>query len=333
MFRRTTLFGVCLTLIFLVLVLWKIDLDKLSASLAAANYWYLLPASLVTFAGYVLRTLRWGRMLRPTHAVAVRQLFPILMIGFMANNVLPARAGELVRAYVLHRRASVSKTLGLATIGLERLLDGLTLVILLGLLSLRFPLPEWGTGLARSAGVLFLGTAVLVGLLLLRPDTASDFVAWLADRLPRRIARRSNAMFEAVLLGLQSVRRRRALFALAVLSVLVWLAEGTSYFLIVRGFDLALPAGAMVLAPLFLLVVVNLGIMLPSAPGYVGTFQAFAVLALSAFGVQREAALGVGVISHGMQYLLVTGLGLLFLWRSRLSLEQISAQEGARSAA
>lgn len=330
MFRSTTLLGVCLTLIFLILVLWKIDLDKLSASLAAANYWYLLPASLVTFAGYVLRTLRWGRMLRPTQTVAVRQLFPILMIGFMANNVLPARAGELVRAYVLHRRASVSKTLGLATIGLERLLDGLTLVLLLGLLSLRFPLPEWGTGLARSAGVLFTGVAVLVGLLLLNPDTTSRLVAWLSNRMPNRIARRANAMFAAAFLGLQAVRRRRAVLALALLSIFVWLAEATSYFLIVRGFDLALPAGAMLLAPVFLLVVVNLGIMLPSAPGYVGTFQAFAVLALSAFGVQRETALVIAVISHGMQYLLVTGLGLLFLWRGRLSLLQISAQEGAR---
>lgn len=329
MFRRTTLFGISLALILLILVLWKIDLDQLLASLATANYWYVLPASLVTFAGYVLRTLRWRRMLRPAQTVAARQLFPILMIGFMANNVLPARTGEIVRAYVLHRRASVSKTLGLATIGLERLFDGLTLVLFLGLVSLRFPLPEWGTGLARSAGLLFLGVTAVVALLLLRADVAGRTIAWIGGRLPKRLGERCSAMFEAALLGLQAVRRRRALLTVALLSILVWLAEATSYLLIVRGFNLPLPPGALLLAAVFLLVVVNLGIMLPSAPGYVGTFQAFAVLALSAFGVQREAALGVAIISHGMQYLLVTGLGLLFLWRGRLSLPRISAQEGA----
>lgn len=326
MSAKTSLFGILLGVAFLALTLRNIDLARLLVSLSSVNYALVLLAACVTFCGYLVRTARWQKLLSPTRVIAGRELFPILVIGFMANNVLPARAGEFVRVYILQRRTDIKKSLGLSTIILERLLDGLTLVLFAGLVSLRFPLPDSGALVARLAGVIFVCAAVAVGLLLVYADFAGKLLLFAVRILPARLAQRSVTMFESMVLGLQAVRRRRTMMAVAILSIGVWLAEALSYLLVMDSFDLRL-GQTTPLAALFLLVVVNLAIMLPSAPGYVGTFQAAAVFALGAFGVQAEPALGVAIVSHGMQYALITGLGFLFLSRSGLRLKSASSEE------
>lgn len=317
---RAKVLGFVLTFVFLGLVLWKTDLKELGAAFRSANYVYVVPAALCTFGSYVLRTVRWRRILAPTKRIPFLDLFPVLMIGFMANNVLPARLGEVVRAYTLGRKENLSKSLSFATIMLERLLDGLTLVAFLALLSLAVPLPGWGVEIAYFASAVFFAAALGVIVLLLQESLAHRAIALALRPLPSRLAASIASKADAFILGLHALRRKRAVLVLLAFSAVIWSVETSSYSLVLSGFNLRLAPRETILAALMMLVVVNLGIMLPSAPGYVGTFQFFAILALGIFGVQHELALSIAIVAHGVQYVLVTGLGLVFFWHENLSL-------------
>ena len=330
MFGRTRLIGFALTLLFLGLALWRVDLQEVGATLSTANYTYVLPAALFTLVGYLWRTYRWRWILHPTKKVPVFSLFPVLMIGFMANNLLPARIGEFVRAYVLHREQDVSKSLALGTIVLERLFDGLVLVAFLGGLSVFFPLPGWGAQIGWLSALVFVGSGVVVGIFLHERWTLG-FIDVAGRPLPEKYGRWVRAKAEFFISGLDALRRYRRVVSISALSVIIWLFEAMSYFVIIKGFSLPMSSLSMAFAAVFLLVVVNLGIMIPSAPGYIGTFQFFGVLALSAFGVKREVALSIAIVSHTMQYVMVTGIGLILFWRHQLSFRRLreEAVDGA----
>lgn len=324
MLNKAKILGIILTLAFLGIALWKVDIDELGYTLTSADYTFVIPAAAVTLLGYVWRTYRWKRILNPTKSIPLRRLFPILMVGFMANNVLPARMGEFVRAYTLRKQEDITKSFGLATIFLERLLDGLTLVLFLAVLSLAFPLPAWGVEAAYISFAIFLSAAIFIAAVLLRDDLALKVIRSATRPFPERLGTWLMKKAAFFIDGLRALQRRRAVFSIVAVSLIVWAFEATSYYLIILGFDVQLPAPSLVFAAIFLLVMVNLGTMLPSAPGYVGTFQVFGVLALSAFGVKREVALSIAIVSHTMQYLLVTAIGLFFFWRQHLSLHQVS---------
>ena len=328
MLRRTRIVGFVITLVFLALALWQIDLAGLGSAFSSANYLFVVPAALCTLASYLLRTVRWQRVLRPTRVVSFGGLFPVLMIGFMANNLLPARIGEFVRSYALGRKTGVSKSLGLATIFLERLLDGVTLVFLLAVVSRLMLLPEWGAELAYIASALFVVAGLGVVLLLIEDRFLPALVRHITRPLPVRFAARIASWADFFLVGLHAFRKKRVVILLLVYSGVIWLIEGCSYLLVLRAFNVQPEEGSSLLLAAFLtLVVVNLGILLPSAPGYVGTFQFFMILALGAVGVQRELALSASIVSHGTQYLLVTGIGLLSLWKENLSVRTLTGSD------
>jgi hypothetical protein len=324
---RGALLGIVITVVFLALALRNVDLAAVMAELATADYRFLLPAALCTLVGYLLRSLRWQVILHPVHQVPFRTLFPVLMLGFATNNILPARVGEVVRAYALGRKTEVPASLSLATIVVERLFDGLTLLLLMALALQLAPLVEDNDRLrlveVASVAIFATALAVLILLLVFR-ERALASLAWLLRPLPDRWSRRAGAMAESFILGLRCLRHPGVVVRIAAFSLLVWTAEAASYALVARAFDLNLGPRQYAAAMLFLLVFVNLGIMIPSAPGYIGTFQFFARLALSAFAVPAERAVGLSVLAHATQYVLVTGIGLVILWREHLSLTRLA---------
>src|SRR6516165_7003216 len=125
---RSRYLGFAVTIVFIGLLVWKTDVRELVTALAEANYVWIAPAIVATLTSYALRTGRWERIRRPIRSLPFRTLLPIVYIGFMANNLLPARMGEVVRAYALGRKTGLSKSMGLATILLERLCDGIALL-------------------------------------------------------------------------------------------------------------------------------------------------------------------------------------------------------------
>lgn len=319
--------GFLLTGLFLVLAVRNLDLAAVARELASVDYWLLAPAAGCTLSGYLLRTLRWRVILWPVQRVSWRTLFGILMLGFAANNILPARVGEVVRAYSLGRKTGAPVSAGFATIVVERVFDGLTLLALLALALQFAPVGRDDERLRLvevGSIVIFAGALVaLVALLTLR-RRALAALGWLSRPLPAGLGHRLVGIAESFLVGLDCLRRPGVMAQSAVLSLLVWSCEAASYALVARAFNLGLAPLQQLNAVLFLVVFVNLGIMIPSAPGYIGTFQFFARLALLPFGIAGELAFSLAVLAHAMQYVLVTGIGLVILWREHLSLTRLA---------
>jgi uncharacterized protein (TIRG00374 family) len=324
--RISILVGIVVTLIFLGLALYNIDLRKVATALARTDYRYVGLALLCTFIGYLLRTVRWQVILTPAKHITLRRLYPVLMIGFMANNVLPLRIGEFARAYLLGRREAISKSLALATIVVERVFDGLTLIFFLVIVSLAFPLPAWGRQMEHLSLLIF-GTALL-GLVLsiYRQDWVVGVVSFLTRPLPASLANRLHGMVASFTSGITALRDLRGTAGLALSSLLVWILELSSYYLLTWAVPLTLSPDRRLAAAILAMVATNMGSLIPSSPGYVGPFEYFGTLALVAFGVEKELALSYTIVSHAMQYILVTGIGLLSLWSEGLTLASIDAK-------
>jgi uncharacterized protein (TIRG00374 family) len=326
---RSRLIGIVITVVLLAVLAWKIDLHEFSVALANANYAWALPAVLTTTISYLLRTIRWGRIVRPIRQLSFSTLLPVLFIGFMANNLLPARMGEVVRAYALNRKTGLSKTVGLATILLERLCDGVTLVLALGAVALVFPLPAGLEQAGVVAGALFIGISVASIVVLAREDHAVRLVNLVVRRLPARIRQRVDGKAESFLVGLGAMRRGPDLLAVGAWSLVIWAVEVTTYILVLQSVQPHLATGTPLMAAVLLMVAVNLGTLIPSTPGYIGAFQFFGVLALSAFGVPAGEALAVAIVAHVAQWATVTGIGLFFVAHQSIGLGSLTAADDA----
>ncbi len=321
----TLLVSLVITAVFLVLALRQVDFPRLAQAFASADYRVVAVAAPFTLAGYFFRAARWSRLLRPSKPIPVGHLFPILVVGFALNNLLPGRPGEFARAYALGQRENLSKTLGFATVVVERVADGIALLAFLLLAfaafaSLHLALPV----VAQTAGILsaILFGVALAGLLflLIWHDIALGLFQSVTRYLPPRLAALLERMLQSFTVGLDSLRSPADVLAIALLSLAVWTCEGASYFLMLNAFGVLADQPVRVVAAAFMLVLINLGVMIPAAPGGLGPFEAAGVFALSAFGVNETAAASVALGSHAVQYLLITGLGLLFVWREGISL-------------
>jgi uncharacterized protein (TIRG00374 family) len=326
---RSRYLGFAVTIVFIGLLIWKTDVRELITALAEANYVWIVPAIATTLTSYALRTGRWERILRPIRSLPFRTLLPIVYIGFMANNLLPARMGEVVRAYALGRKTGLSKSMGLATILLERLCDGITLLAALGLVAFLFPLPVWGRQTGFVAGAVFLLGAVGAAFVLTREKLALSLLEKILRPMPFRLGERVLPRLEAFVVGLRVLRNGRAIAEIAAWSLVIWTVETSTYYFVLKSVHPTFQVGTPVIAALLLMVTVNLGILVPSAPGYVGAFQAFGVLALSAFGIPTSVALAITIVAHVEQWVIVTGIGLLFVARESLQLGSLATETAA----
>jgi uncharacterized protein (TIRG00374 family) len=325
---RSRALGLLLTAVFLWLALRDLHPDELIAELRQVNYLWLLPSAALTLLSYVLRTARWGVILSGAARAPFGTLFAVLIMGFATNNLLPGRLGEVLRAYLLGKKRNVRKTYAIASVFVERVFDGLVLIALLGVVSRLVQLPAWGREVQVFSALVFLGATVVVAFLVARPKLAAVLVHRLASPLPARPRAWVDHVTDGFLDGLAVLRSPRVLASATALSVAVWLVEGASYYALSRGMDLGLRPGEGPPAMGLTLVMVNLGIMVPSAPGYVGTQEFFGTQALSVFGVPAERAFVLVFVSHAIQYLLVTGLGLLFFAREHVSFASLGAMVG-----
>lgn len=252
----------------------------------------------------------------------------------MANNLLPVRLGEVVRSYYVGQREGVSKSAALATIVVERVFDGVTLLFFLVVVSIFLPVAGLVQDLARDIGVpwqlLVVGTTLpfvlVLGFLTLvayRPWLLLRWIGALTRRLPGRVGANVMGLAELFITGLGILRQPRRLAALFLLSLPVWLMEVAMYYVIGFSFDLPSPlggVGAMAAAMLAVTATANLAVSLPSSQGGIGPFELFAAATLVVLGVQGEIAAAYAVALHVALLVPVTLLGLLFLWMERDSL-------------
>jgi uncharacterized protein (TIRG00374 family) len=294
--------------------------------LASARYWIMIPVIALTMMAYLIRSWRWRYLLYGVKPIRLGPLWASVMIGFMGNNLLPARLGELLRAHSLGRSAGVSRSACLASIVVERFLDIFVLLIVFGVILLLRGLPpdirSWGAILLALAGPLLL----LFVLFELRPG---PFLA-LADRvLPARLrptVRQAAMNFRE---GLASLRRPVPLLWAVCFSFLMWACLVAVVLLTLQTLSLRLPIDASIVV----LVIMAIGTMIPAAPGYIGTLQYAGTLALLQYGVEKSTALSFTLVYHAGQWFPVTAVGIVYFMRENLSLKRLGEIPDSRRGA
>ncbi|MCC6382904.1 MAG: flippase-like domain-containing protein [Dehalococcoidia bacterium] len=303
--------GVAISALFIGLFLRATHPREIGDALEQANYWWLIPALAVLFVAISLRCVRWSVLMRPVAPMSPLRLFPYAIIGYMANNLLPARAGEVVRAYVLGDREGVSKMGTFGTIAVERLFDGCVLVLLL-LVSgtvVGFDDGRLEVIAAVSAGF-FLVALVAFYYLTLDQARAKRVLHRLLRVLPARFEQRAEDIADNLVGSLRSVHDWRSLSTVFVLSVAAWTVEAGCYAVIGQGFDLGVGFGQYCL----LLSAANLAIIIPTFFGGTGPFEWAAKLTLVGAGVSDGVAAAYSVIAHALVLVPTTILGLVLLW-------------------
>ncbi|MGE5619265.1 MAG: lysylphosphatidylglycerol synthase transmembrane domain-containing protein [Sphingomonadaceae bacterium] len=316
-------FGIAVSALLVYLMARSVELASVARAFAEADYAFVLPAVALYFAGVVVRTTRWWVLLGPVRRPSLRRLFVVQVMGFMANDILPLRAGEAVRAYVLWRKERLDPSTTVATIVVERILDGLVLTGFLIVAGLLMPLESWLTQLAWVASAAFVAAVAVVVALGVVPGPVVALVSLLVSPLPRRVGELGVGMARRFVEGLGVVKRGSDAAAVVGLSVVAWLLEAGMYYVLMFSF----PFQPQLLASVLGAAAANLGTMVPSSPGYVGTFDVpLSAVLVGTFHVDLSTAAGYTLLVHATLILPVTLLGLLFAWREGLSLRRIATE-------
>ncbi|MBI3159791.1 MAG: flippase-like domain-containing protein [Chloroflexi bacterium] len=323
--------GVLVSALFLWLALRGLGLSDLWGALQGARFFWLIPGVLVYFIGVWVRAWRWHYLLRPVKPVSTRTMFPIVAIGYMGNNIYPARAGEILRAVVLKRKEGVPVSASLATVIVERVYDG---VVMLAFVFLN--LPELARLTADSGFVgniqtlavwgaaAFLGALAVFLLAAMFPARAEQAAAWFIHRLvPARWREKTLGIANRFLGGLESLRSPREAVMVFLTSVLIWLLETGKYWFVMHAFDFEVSFFALMLMN----GIVNLATTIPSAPGYVGTFDAPGIAVLAAYGVPQAMAAAYTLTLHVALWLPITALGGYYALREGVRRGDVRAEQ------
>ena len=301
------------------------DFGEVVRHLGSADYRWIVPAMAAYFVGVWIRAIRWQVLLYPIKRISVGRLFAVVAIGYMANDVLPARLGEVVRAYVLKERHGISRLSSLATIAVERMFDGAVMLVFVGIASLSMPFNDEVSAIFRIAGLVFIAAFLLLFLVVSSPALANRIARFVLAFLPESLRHKGRAPIDKILVGLASLQSVGSLATILGLSILAWSFEALMYLLIGIGFGLDIPPIGYLLTT----GVINLGTMVPSSPGYIGTFEALGVLSLGFLGADSQQALSYVVVLHLALLLPITLLGFAFLWFHNLSLSRASSADGS----
>lgn len=324
--------GIGISVLFLWLALRGLQFGDLWGALQGANYWWLLPGIGIYFVGVWVRAWRWHYLLRPIKAVPTKTMFPIVAIGYMGNNIYPARAGEVLRAVVLKRKEGIPISSSLATVVVERVFDG---VVMLAFVFLN--LPELAKLTSNSGFVgniqtlAFWGALAFFGVLLvfllaaMFPKYAEIVTRWGARTfVPERWREKTLDIALKFLGGLESLRSPREALMVFLTSVVIWLFETMKYWFVMQAFDFEVSFFALMLMN----GIVNLATTIPSAPGYVGTFDAPGIAVLTAYGVTRSLAAGYTLVLHIALWVPITLLGAYYALREGIRWGDDIKEEG-----
>ena len=313
------LFGTGVSLGLLVYLLANVDLRQVVQHLGRTRWDYLALSIGLSVLSVWVRARRWRYFFPPDASLS--RLFSAVMIGYMANNLLPLRAGELVRGYLASRHGSYGFWTAIATLVVERVLDALAVVIILAGLILAIPVPAELKGAALLFLSLDLAVMVVLILLALAPARVRYWVTALLGRWPGALARVLGVL-QRFALGLEGIRAPAHLVPIFGWSIALWVLYALAIWSALAAARLSLPLTAAWATVAF----VGLGISLPSAPGFVGVFQAAVVLALALFGVPRAEALSFSILLHASQFIPITLLGWILLLREQVGLLQLSRE-------
>lgn len=323
MFKRWQFWvGIAVSAFFLYLALRGLRLAEVWEDMQTARLIWLLPGVAVYFVGVWVRAWRWHYLLRPLKKIPTRTMFPIVTIGYMGNNIYPARAGEVLRAAILKDREGVAISASLATVVVERIFDA---VVMLGFVF--FNLGELSRlthdsgfvgniqELALWSAIIFIGALIIFLLAAMFPRITERLAMTIISQvIPARFRDKVGGLALRFLTGLESLRSPQEALMVFFTTVIIWLLETGKYWFIMHGFGFEVSFFALMLMN----GIVNIATTLPSAPGYVGTFDAPGIAVLVAYGVPQATAAAYTLVLHAALWLPITALGAFYYFKQPL---------------
>lgn len=333
--------GLLISAVFLYIVLKPVKPDDLWNAVRSFRWGWAVPVIALTFLSMYVRAIRWHYLLRSTAVISPRRLFSPLMAGFGVNSILPGRAGEFARAYVLGRRDSLSFSAVFATVIVERIFDSLMLLVLLAVtlttLNVDPNMTRTYAGFTITGAMIhsfsrklaIMCFVLLAGAVVILLPAGRRFFEGLVNRatfLPEKIRATLTSILHGFAKGLGSLRDWKASLAVIVLSAAVWVIVGWSMQVVAFGFEgmhMTLAGG------IALTVIICIAIVIPAAPGYWGLIELGTIFGMAMLGIELDTtrAVGYALIMHSLQYFPILGVGLYCLWSEHVSVSDIAAKE------
>jgi glycosyltransferase 2 family protein len=311
--------GIILSTAFIYLALCNVDYHAVIKALENVNFIFMVPTVILFTSLLFLKSLRWGFILAPLQNISQKKIFPITCVGFMAIALVPMRGGEIVRPYLINKNSEVPMSSALATIFVERVMDAVTLLLLLLYVLLGSNLSD---DLIKASYTFVISAIIMIFILLILYYKYEKLILLLKPvlkKLPENVGVLIEKTSKNFLEGFKIISDPRRFAYTLLLSLLVWIVSGLGIYtlFLFHNFSLSLSNAFLVL------IVTMLAISLPAAPGFLGNFQYGCILALSILYIPKGEALAFSMV----YYLLTMGItiffGLIFLPSTRFAIADI----------
>jgi len=304
--KISNIIGLVVSLAALAWLATKYDFSEMLPHVRSANYAYFLPVPFLLVINFTLRAARWRLLYAGERPTTLGSFFSAMMIGNLFNNILPARGGEFIKIYLLGKTAVLSKSRILATVVVEKAADLLIAIGLLAVLLVVYPVPEWARKAGLVVAVVALAAVCFIVILGLGGNRIAAVLLHYLGFLPPALKARMDAAMQQFISGLSGLlSMSRATYFLCS-SAVIWLLELAVMYAVARAF--AIDTGPADL--LFIMLMILFGTMVPSSPGYIGTFEFFGLNALAVLGITGGGALGFVVVLHATLLLGSSLLGI-----------------------
>ena len=328
-----------------------IEWGVLSESLKGANYYYVIPAILVSIVAYVLRAMRWQSLISPIKKISLINLISAISIGYMANHILPARAGEIIRPVMIGKKENIKIASGITTVVLERIFDLLGLLVFTIVILILIPSPsremqpniqnfhstveadtvqtdetsfidtlkKW-IGVFAAAGV---AAVAFLFMFILIPEKITKVLHKIFNIFPERIRDKLEEFLVSFIAGLQILGNKKHLVWILFITIIIWVLTAFSMYILGFAFNLDMPFTGYCLVA----ICIAFAIALPQAPGYIGLFHLATQKALGVFDIDMVASQSYAISLWAISIIPVTIIGILFLWKEGVSLKDLSKLE------
>ncbi len=340
--------GVTISVIALYFAFRKVPFEDITEYMVSINYWWIIPSMLVALIAFIIRSLRWQLIVSSSKKIGFWHAFHPLMIGFMLNCILPARAGEVARPVILFKKDNVPFSTGFATVAAERVFDFLFLILFfVGVLTTveidpnldivfgkhhlnKQTLEMVFSGTIKLCLILILGIVlvsidatrkIINDIIMKVPDFLIIFPLTFREGIKRKICKILVSIVENIASGFSLVKDPKNMVLCIFYSFLVWLLNAFSYYVMSLGCPgINLSFSAMAAS----MVIICFFIALPSAPGFWGLWEAGGLFALTIFGIGSKDAAGFTLINHACQMLPVIIVGLVSMVVYGVNFRQVS---------
>ncbi|OOP57367.1 MAG: hypothetical protein AYP45_04255 [Candidatus Brocadia carolinensis] len=318
----------------------SIEWALLKNALRGANYWFIIPTLILTLVVYVVRAIRWRGLLSHIKVISVMNLLSITFIGFMANNILPARVGEVLRPFILTKKENVKFSTSFATVIVERIFDMLGLIIFtVAIIALLPHPPHHGLAYVSTSQVSAINESIIPSLkkwtevfavvgvftmislffVVIKPDFFKNILFRCCFFLPHKIKDKVLGLYESFVYGLKILENKIQTVWILALSLFIWVLGGAEIYLLGFSFHMHLPfVGACLVA-----VCLALAVALPQAPGYIGVFHIAVLKSLHIFGIETSAAQSYAIVLWAISIFPSTLMGFFFLWREGIAFREV----------